>query len=80
MMAMQASSRFGTPDELKALVDEAHRLGLVVLIDIVHSHASKNTNGCGTLAASTMVMLFEHPPAIAQQPPCPFHCNPCTLP
>ena len=33
---LQASSRFGTPDELKALVYEAHTLGLVVLIDIVH--------------------------------------------
>ena len=42
--AAQASSRCGTPDELKAMIDEAHRLGLVVLMDIVHSHASKNTN------------------------------------
>lgn len=40
----QASSRCGTPDELKALIDEAHRLGMVVLMDVVHSHASKNTN------------------------------------
>nr|BAF98234.1 starch branching enzyme II [Parachlorella kessleri] len=38
-----ASSRCGTPDELKAMIDEAHRLGMVVLMDIVHSHASKNT-------------------------------------
>lgn len=37
-----ASSRFGTPDALKRLVDEAHRLGLFVLLDVVHSHASKN--------------------------------------
>ncbi|PSC69000.1 starch branching enzyme isoform B [Micractinium conductrix] len=37
------SSRCGTPDELKAMIDEAHRLGMVVLMDIVHSHASKNT-------------------------------------
>ena len=36
------SSRYGTPEELKALVDEAHRLGITVLLDMVHSHASKN--------------------------------------
>ena len=41
---LQASSRFGTPDELKAMIDEAHRMGMIVLMDIVHSHASKNTN------------------------------------
>ncbi|KAK9839287.1 hypothetical protein WJX81_005730 [Elliptochloris bilobata] len=39
-----ASSRCGTPDELKAMIDEAHHLGLTVLMDVVHSHASKNTN------------------------------------
>ncbi len=38
-----ASSRFGTPEELKALINEAHRLGIAVLLDVVHSHASKNT-------------------------------------
>lgn len=37
-----ASSRYGTPEELKALIDEAHRLGLAVYLDLVHSHASKN--------------------------------------
>ncbi|KAF0129076.1 MAG: 1 4-alpha-glucan branching enzyme [Bacteroidetes bacterium] len=37
------SSRFGTPEELKALVDEAHRLGILVIMDIVHSHTVKNT-------------------------------------
>jgi 1,4-alpha-glucan branching enzyme len=36
------SSRFGTPEELKELVDAAHAAGLVVIIDIVHSHAVKN--------------------------------------
>jgi len=35
-------SRFGTPDELKSLIDSAHGLGLRVLIDIVHSHAVIN--------------------------------------
>jgi 1,4-alpha-glucan branching enzyme len=37
------SSRFGTPEDLKALVDAAHGLGLRVVMDIVHSHAVKNT-------------------------------------
>ena len=36
------SSRFGTPDELKELIDEAHHSGLAVIMDIVHSHAVKN--------------------------------------
>ncbi len=38
-----ASSRFGTPDELKALIDAAHGMGIAVLLDVVHSHAAKNT-------------------------------------
>ena len=37
------SSRFGTPEELKSLIDAAHGLGLRVLLDIIHSHAVKNT-------------------------------------
>lgn len=37
-----SSSRFGTPEELKALVDEAHGMGLRVIMDLVHSHAVKN--------------------------------------
>ena len=37
-----ASSRFGTPDELKSLVDTAHGMGLLVIMDIVHSHAVAN--------------------------------------
>ncbi len=36
------SSRFGTPEELKALIDTAHGLGLLVVMDLVHSHAVKN--------------------------------------
>ncbi|MCD6347966.1 MAG: alpha amylase C-terminal domain-containing protein [Bacteroidales bacterium] len=38
-----ASSRFGTPDELRYLIDTAHGLGLRVIMDIVHSHVVKNT-------------------------------------
>ena len=37
-----ASSRFGTPDELKELIDAAHALGIAVIMDIVHSHSVKN--------------------------------------
>ena len=38
-----ASSRFGYPEELKYLVDKAHSMGIAVLLDVVHSHAVKNT-------------------------------------
>uniref|UniRef100_UPI001EAF1F2D 1,4-alpha-glucan-branching enzyme-like n=1 Tax=Oncorhynchus gorbuscha TaxID=8017 RepID=UPI001EAF1F2D len=38
-----ASSRFGNPEDLKRLVDSAHSLGITVLLDVVHSHASSNT-------------------------------------
>jgi 1,4-alpha-glucan branching enzyme len=37
-----ASSRFGTPDDLKRLIDDAHRRGIAVIMDLVHSHAVKN--------------------------------------
>lgn len=37
-----ASSRFGTPEELKELVDACHEAGLAVIMDLVHSHAVKN--------------------------------------
>lgn len=37
-----ASSRFGTPDDLKQLIDTAHGMGLYVIMDIVQSHAVKN--------------------------------------
>lgn len=36
------SSRFGTPEDLKELIDVAHKNGIIVLLDVVHSHASKN--------------------------------------
>jgi 1,4-alpha-glucan branching enzyme len=37
-----SSSRFGTPEELKSLIDAAHAEGLAVIIDLVHSHCVKN--------------------------------------
>ena len=36
------SSRFGTPEELKHLIDDAHSMGIAVIMDLVHSHAVKN--------------------------------------
>jgi len=36
------SSRFGTPEELKELIDAAHENGIRVIMDIVHSHAVRN--------------------------------------
>ena len=48
-----ASSRFGTPDELKHLIDDAHGMGIAVIMDIVHSHAVKNeTEGLGRFDGS----------------------------
>ena len=54
------SSRFGTPEELKELIDEAHRLGIAVIMDIVHSHAVKNENeGLGNLAGDPNQYFYE---------------------
>ena len=61
------SSRFGTPDELKALIDAAHQMGLTVIMDIVHSHAVKNeVEGLGNLAGDPCQYFYqgdrrEHP-------------------
>jgi 1,4-alpha-glucan branching enzyme len=38
------SSRFGTPEELKKLIDTAHKMGIVVIMDLVHAHYVKNMN------------------------------------
>ena len=37
------SSRFGTPEALKKLINTAHKMGIAVLLDVVHSHACTNT-------------------------------------
>ncbi len=39
-----ASSRYGHSSELKELINTAHKMGIAVLLDVVHSHAVKNTN------------------------------------
>ncbi len=54
------SSRFGTPDELKSLVNAAHQAGLRVIMDIVHSHAVKNIEeGLGQQDGSTNQYFHE---------------------
>ena len=61
------SSRFGTPEELKSLIDTAHGMGIAVIMDIVHSHAVKNeTEGLGNLAGDPCQYFYggdrrEHP-------------------
>ncbi|MFC7000076.1 alpha amylase C-terminal domain-containing protein [Rufibacter roseus] len=36
------TSRFGTPEDLKYMINEAHRLGIAVVMDLIHAHAVKN--------------------------------------
>lgn len=56
------TSRFGTPDELKQLIDEAHRLKLRVIMDIVHSHAVKNeVEGIGKYDLTEYLYFHEGP-------------------
>ena len=61
------SSRFGTPEELKSLIDTAHEMGIAVIMDIVHSHAVKNeVEGLGNLAGDPCQYFYsgerrEHP-------------------
>ena len=55
-----ASSRFGTPEQLKALVDAAHAHGIAVIMDIVHSHAVKNeAEGLGHLDGTGTLYFYE---------------------
>lgn len=62
-----ASSRFGTPEDLKHLIDEAHRNGIAVIMDMVQSHAVKNeVEGLGNLAGDPNQFFYpgdrhEHP-------------------
>lgn len=54
------SSRFGTPEELKQLIDTAHQMGIAVIMDIVHSHAVKNEmEGLGNLAGDPCQYFYQ---------------------
>ena len=56
------SSRFGTPDDLKALIDAAHGLGLKVIMDLVHSHAVRNeVEGLARYDGSRTLFFHEGP-------------------
>lgn len=54
------SSRFGTPEELKELVDAAHAAGLAVIMDIVHSHSVKNEREGLSLFDGTPYQYFHN--------------------
>lgn len=62
-----ASSRFGTPEELKQLIDDAHQHGIAVIMDLVQSHAVKNeVEGLGNLCGDPNQFFYpgerhEHP-------------------
>ncbi|RUT79959.1 alpha amylase C-terminal domain-containing protein [Ancylomarina longa] len=54
------SSRFGTPEELKELIDEAHGMGIMVIMDMIHSHAVKNDlEGIGNFDGSPYQFFHE---------------------
>ena len=54
------SSRFGTPEEFKALVDEAHALGIAVVMDIVHSHSVDNeAEGLGNFDGKETLYFYD---------------------
>jgi 1,4-alpha-glucan branching enzyme len=61
------SSRFGTPDDLRSLISNAHHMGIRVIMDIVHSHSVKNILEGPGLFDGKPGMLFhtdhrrEHP-------------------
>lgn len=53
------SSRYGTPEELKELIDTAHGYGIRVLLDVVHSHSSKNVEDGLNMFNGTDHYLFH---------------------
>ena len=61
------SSRFGDPTDLKELIDEAHGLGICVVMDIVHSHAVKNESE-GLSRFDGSYDLYFHPGERGEHP------------
>lgn len=57
-----ASSWFGKPEDLKYLVNKAHKMGIQVLLDVVHSHAVKNTaEGINMFDGTTWQFFHDGP-------------------
>jgi 1,4-alpha-glucan branching enzyme len=68
-----ASSRFGTPEELKQLIDEAHGMGISVIMDLVHSHAVKNVvEGLGSYDGT--IYQFFHEGGRGEHPAWDSYC------
>ncbi|MDY0188597.1 MAG: alpha-amylase family glycosyl hydrolase [Syntrophus sp. (in: bacteria)] len=57
-----ASSRFGTPEELKELVDAAHEMGIAVIMDLIHSHAARNEEEGISRFDGTLYQYFHEGP------------------
>ncbi len=57
-----ASSRYGMPEDLKYLINRAHNMGIRVLLDVVHSHAVKNTTEGINLFDGTVYQFFHDGP------------------
>ena len=56
------SSRFGTPEDFKRLVDDAHSKGIAVIMDIVHSHSVENeAEGLGRLDGRDDLYFYQGP-------------------
>ena len=56
------SSRFGTPEEFKHLVDDAHGMGIAVVMDIVHSHSVDNeAEGLGLFDGRDDLYFYSGP-------------------
>ena len=57
-----ASSKFGTPEDLKSLINTAHNMGIAVLLDVVHSHCAPNTReGLNEFDGTTYQFFHDGP-------------------
>jgi maltooligosyltrehalose trehalohydrolase len=52
---------YGTPDDLRALVDRAHELGLMVFLDVVYNHFGPDGNYLGAYASDFFDAEIETP-------------------